>query len=61
MVIFLGASNNFQAWEVMEFIMISIFRPGKSWNLLCFQFSGLESHGIYYAFNFQAWKVREFK
>ena len=24
---------NFQAWKVMEFIMLSIFRPGKSWNL----------------------------
>ena len=41
----------------MEFV-ISISRPGKSWNLL-FQFPGLESHGICY-FNFQAWKVMEF-
>ena len=44
----------------MEFIMISIFRPGKSWNLLWFRFSGLGSHGIYYDFNFQVWKVMEF-
>ena len=41
----------------MEFL-ISISRPGKSWNFL-FQFPGLESHGISY-FNFQPWKVMEF-
>ena len=43
----------------MEFILISIFRPGKSWNVLRFRFSGLESHGMYYDFNCQAWKVME--
>jgi len=52
-----GSHRSWKPWKVKELI-ISISRPGKSWNL-SFQYPGLESHGSYY-FNIQAWKVMEF-